>query len=631
MTKIKESNKVGFCSIFEDPRPTKTDIYFYGEGHDQSTLAPLFDKNMKFSTSNGVWEGFGFNQINTTSVSGYNDANSGIPGGATVGASGSSLVLSKPSTHVQHTLATHGYLTNLDYCYAFSLDPNYRTGRAQLFTDGSQYMITWNYYRFHTQGGLYWDNASLSNDLSELTPSNSYAYNPQPAHYQRTIHPLQWMYRNPSNNYISGIANLYTTFGSGITGLQSDTYGRPAMSVMRLSSFPSYSSQDYVASTFVDHHVAQFIGPSTIDLEPIYLLNSNLNDYTNRIYKHNTTANSVTTLHSFSSIPLVDSDGTNDGGARSQAGAIGYQTKLASSTFMDPTDSDDLVFYLPYFDSDQDYHPFYFQWDRSTDTFTRNEDIVITGDLSSTYITGLDGINADDNRANTNAFAGLKSIIYNETFTYNGDRFLTVWPLDGGYRINDVTETARKFVTYSVNATNPKSLTHHSAVTIPYTIKNIAFLNDARTSLGVICENVFYYYVFDNVNGWDLKSTLPYRYWAVGYDKLGQIWAIGEGNTGYSDIHLISASLPLTVTISAANESYNYSGSTINSTLSVSAYNLNGVRVETNVTLTIEGSTMTFDDDTASKTITTSASADTSVAIKIIGAGLSNVVASITI
>jgi hypothetical protein len=615
MTKIKESNKIDFCSVFEDPRPTINDIYFYGDGHDQTTLAPIFDKGMKFRSNATSWAGRGYNAINNTASA---------PVYTYAGIFGSTLALSKPSTHVDHTTATSSWRTNLDYCYAYSLDPNYQNGRAQYFTDGSQHMILWNSFGPYQHVQVYWSNANLSNTLDELNPTYDAIYNGSHTGSQQGNYTMAWMYRNPNNNYISGMFNRFSWTSTGSASYPDNSYHRPTVALGRLSSFPAYSSQQDIVVTYQFNLHPQFIGPSTIDAEPIYLFTSNLNDYTHQIHKHNTSANTRTILHTFDSIPLIDSDGTNSGGARSQTGPIGYQGKLASRTFMDYQDSDDLGFYSPYFDSDQDYHPFYFQWDRSTDTFTRNEDIVITGDLSSNYILNLDG-------HSNNSVDGSKSFVYNETFTYNGDRYLTVFPLEGGYRVHDAIETARKFVTYSVNAANPKSLTHHSVVTVPYTIRNIAWLNDARTALGVICERVFYYYTFDNVNGWDLKANLPYQYWAVGYDKLGNIWGVSDADGTYTDIHLISPSLPTTVTISAASESYNYVGSIINSTLSVSAFNLNGVRVETNVTLTIEGSTMTFDDDTTSKTITTSSSADISVAIKIIGAGLSNVVASITI
>jgi len=74
-----------------------------------------------------------------------------------------------------------------------------------------------------------------------------------------------------------------------------------------------------------------------------------------------------------------------------------------------------------------------------------------------------------------------------------------------------------------------------------------------------------------------------------------------------------------------------YSGSTINTNLVVNAYNAAGTRIVNNVTIQIDSTVCTFDDDTLTKTVTTSSSADTNVPIKVKGAGYIRILANLAI
>jgi hypothetical protein len=100
---------------------------------------------------------------------------------------------------------------------------------------------------------------------------------------------------------------------------------------------------------------------------------------------------------------------------------------------------------------------------------------------------------------------------------------------------------------------------------------------------------------------------------------------------GYADIHVITPTIPVRITITPAQASYNHTGSDINSTVDVSAYNIAGERIATDVELSIDGSTMTFSGGATTTTATTSTSAETSVNIIVTGAGLSDIVANVSI
>jgi len=118
----------------------------------------------------------------------------------------------------------------------------------------------------------------------------------------------------------------------------------------------------------------------------------------------------------------------------------------------------------------------------------------------------------------------------------------------------------------------------------------------------------------------------------MGRDSTDRIWANAVGTEySYGDLHILTPSLPIRVTINPASSSYNYTGTNINSTVDISAYNIEGSRIATTVDLSIEGSTMTFSGGATTTSITTSTSAETTVNIVITGAGVSDIVADVNI
>lgn len=201
--------------------------------------------------------------------------------------------------------------------------------------------------------------------------------------------------------------------------------------------------------------------------------------------------------------------------------------------------------------------------------------------------------------------------------------------LHGAGGISDAVATNRTFVCYSVNASNPKLLTYHSKIEVPTTPKNIVWLNDARTILGIIAHSNLYIYTFNGTT-WTQTVNLQYQFHAVGRDNLGRIWAHDVG-PGHGRIHLITLTVPVTISVVPAASSYQYSGSPITSALAVNAYDSSGARIATSVKLVIDGGSMTFSGNNLTTTITTSASANTNVAISITNGGISNVIASAAI
>jgi len=202
----------------------------------------------------------------------------------------------------------------------------------------------------------------------------------------------------------------------------------------------------------------------------------------------------------------------------------------------------------------------------------------------------------------------------------------------GEHRIHDSTTDGRTFITYSVDAADATVLTHHSTVTIPETAKNAMFFNDAKTLLGVMGADAFYFYNWDNTNGWELSTTLTNKIYSIGRDSTGRIMATAQNKDAeYLETHVITPSIPVRITITPASNSYNHTGTDINSTVAVSAYNISGDRIATTVALSIEGSTMTFAGGATTTTVSTSTSADVNVDIIITASGVSDIVANVSI
>ena len=161
-------------------------------------------------------------------------------------------------------------------------------------------------------------------------------------------------------------------------------------------------------------------------------------------------------------------------------------------------------------------------------------------------------------------------------------------------------------------------------------------MKDDKTVIGVIAKGALYFYTWDNTNGWELTQTVAGTFQAIGRDRTDRIWAVEQSTSGaYMDAHVLSLDVPVKVTVTPASSSYNYIGSTINSSVTVSAFNISNERVAKTIKLSIDGSSMQFDSDgngnanADSATITTITGGDVTKPIKIVSSGLSEIIANI--
>ena len=610
MAFIKQSTKhVVTYMVLEDPRPGSTAIYIQGDAHDHATLSPIFAKYLVLRTDGQA----GSDQFGSH----YTGVSSDLTNTAT-----NHLLLSKGSTTVkQGTETGNNIYTNIDVSWLLSMAPEYAPTGCNYITDGT------------TPGILLYGRRTYRHDVLGLIDTNT-----NKELYNQDLNFLSYS--------LIGGGNINVNYG---TLPYLDNVSKRILQIDNRSSdntfgyIPNNFRVGYIGTwpnTFVSainatnlvNYTGQFLGPAVNGNVLFFLINST-DDINQKVLTYNMSTNTATYLHEFSAARTAF--GGSVGGSRSTATGIRTPNKLASTYFTDPVLSNTQGFYVPYFDTNNNYQPYYVRWNTLTDTFTRESNVHVyanvsqTGySLSSNYLNDLTGDPGD--------LGGCSSYVFNETFTHtlNGvtTRYLTLGALNGQYAIYDTGDVKRGFITYTVDPADPTVLTYHSHFVARATPRNIVWLNDAKTLLGVFHYNTFDIYSFAPATGWVLTQTVNERFWSVGRDRTDRIWAVSSStNSNFGDLHLITPQLPVTINIVPELETYNYQGSTINSYFTVEAINAAGSRVAANVTLVIDGSTLTFDDDSKSKIITTSTSGTVQANIKVTGSGFSQIVTSVTI
>ena len=172
-------------------------------------------------------------------------------------------------------------------------------------------------------------------------------------------------------------------------------------------------------------------------------------------------------------------------------------------------------------------------------------------------------------------------------------------------------------------------LVHLNLADLP---RNWIPMNNTGTQLAVPTnEGLLRFYNFNSTTGWVPTGPYPIEFRQLGLDQNNRLWGTGK-EKGYNSIHVITPTMPITITAVMAATSYTYTGSNISTTAAVNAWGTLGQRLASPVTLTIDGASMIFTSTgTKTLTVTTSDSADTTVNLTINGGGISNIIASVSV
>lgn len=595
--------------LLEDPRVTSNDIYFFGHLHDKDSLSPVFNvmiNTNSLGTSPTSFSGMDNTIVNSTGIQRTDQ-----------------LFLKKQTTHVpgyQTSINTNSAANpTIDNNMWYTLDRDYENGgNLFLITDGTSNAIILTY------GLAQSTNSGYRASFSPI--GNSQKISDLPATVATIANTSAG--RNIHYQGVNSVSKL--VYGFAAYSDASSYYGPHYYWVAAGPTFPSTMTTTYVNSTNVPvNWEVQFIGHSLLDGSPLYfLVNRGVLTAATTVQKvvWQSTTPTVTQMYTITS--AISAGGTNAGGNRM---AGNYYPASASTHFTDPRVVAETrkCWYWPYFDSSRNFHPILYTWDQTNDTFNRETDITITGDLSS--------VHADMSTLYT-GFSSASSIFVCSmmtchTFVNDGNRYVMFINVDAREQY-PTTPGPRTSVVYAVDASNPKALTYHSKITWPTTPKNFVFLNDAQTLIGVFFQTTFKVYAFNNATGWQETVSINKLVTACGRDGDGRIWYVQSSDTFSAvqpELHILTPSLPVSITINPEFASYDYAGTPINSYINVSAYNASGARIAADVKLVINGGSMTFSDSTTVKTITTLTNAEKQQNIIITGAGFSNITASVEI
>ena len=233
----------------------------------------------------------------------------------------------------------------------------------------------------------------------------------------------------------------------------------------------------------------------------------------------------------------------------------------------------------------------------------------------------------------------------------NGNNYITFWFVDSsaGYYTSSGSSgrwknsNTRTMITYTMpTGQSDNLLTFHSTYTfntlfdIPW---NYMPINQASTGaysnstlMVVPATGKTNFLKWNDANGWSLAATYPVEARGCGIDSTGRLWIQSmEKNSGV--LHMLSNTIPVNVSVVLANTGpLTYTGNTISTYALVNAWNYAGDRVASNVTLTINGSTMLIANNSGKTyTLTTSNTVDTAVSLTISGGGLNNMYATISV
>jgi len=195
---------------------------------------------------------------------------------------------------------------------------------------------------------------------------------------------------------------------------------------------------------------------------------------------------------------------------------------------------------------------------------------------------------------------------------------------DGAH--NDEIASVFKIYVFKIGATDT-NLTYIGSIDPALRIRNIMPLEDDWTKIMTVFDGGVHIYDWNSGNEtYDYVDEYAADVASIMVDRLERIWILDTTDV----LHMFSATTPIRITVVMEDETYNYTGSTINTYANISAWDTDGDRVAANVKLVLEGSAE-FTDSSQSKTFATSASAETQQNINITGSSFSRAIASVVV
>ena len=194
-------------------------------------------------------------------------------------------------------------------------------------------------------------------------------------------------------------------------------------------------------------------------------------------------------------------------------------------------------------------------------------------------------------------------------------------------------ETNKSFYTslvFEVSSSNTAALTYRSSRLIYNDIggetRSVMGMNDDNTRfLAVGTYNAAVYTFNTSSKALSLAQIIPGEWRHFGTDTYGRLWL-----TNYNhDLYCFTLDSPVKINVTATTSSYNYTGTSLSSSVDVEARNYLGSYISVSTRLTIEGNSAVFTSNGLGiLDVTTSSSGSLNVPITINNGGFTRVIAS---
>ena len=198
------------------------------------------------------------------------------------------------------------------------------------------------------------------------------------------------------------------------------------------------------------------------------------------------------------------------------------------------------------------------------------------------------------------------------------------------YNYEETNKSFYNGLVFELSSSNSAALTYRSSRLIYNDLggetRAVMGMNDDNTRfLAVGTYNAGVYTFNTSSKALSLAQVIPGEWRHFGVDTYGRLWLTNYNN----DLYCFTLDSPVKINVTAPTSSYNYTGTSISSSVSVEARNYLGSFVSVSTRLTIEGNSATFTSNGLGiLDVTTSSSGSLSVPITINNGGFTRVVAS---
>lgn len=569
--------KIGenFVTLFEDPVLANNRLFLSTVGHDTTTLAPLFQKNFHFNRNE---------QFDKSYDAGFNN-DWGI------------MYLEKANVQCWADQSTTSYDNFWQAPYHQSLDPAFYPVKKHWKTVNNRVLYT---LPLGVPGSTI---TGTGTNFGYVYPTTDITFGSGSSFYAGSIFGTAFLYEDVSNNRM-------WSFESG---------GGEGYYVISHTNYEAAPVKSTVTPASNNRAQGFFLGVDDGGFLHFVSVQDGTSFYSQyTFYKINPVTNAVTTNINQS--------------VRNASGTTGPRHWPSN---IRRTSSTRRVLYSGHYDSSNSLAPIRYVFNPANGSVTATN-CTMTYPGSNTFATYSARYTTEDN--STYSFYSWHS--KGHQFTVDGTNYITFWITDKqahtGNGLNRWSSVQKRtMMTYTIGAgTGDEALTYHSSYTFP-TVNDIPrdFLpiNSEGTQVAVPVTLQMRFFSFNTSTGWAPTGTYPYEFRSIGLDQTNRLFGISK-EKGNNTLHMITPTLPITINVVMASQSYTFTGSNISTSCTVDAFGADGLRLAAPINLAIDGGSMIFTSTgTKNLVVTTSADATTTVNLTITGGGINNIIASIDI